>query len=345
MSASGHGETIVQPPISEYAKFMRNLMPANIPETYTLKPMFKDVASDKNIRNGIIAFRDFLHLFCDLLIFDGDMYAKPKRTKNPDSYPFLHDVNQLLIHIGYHGKLADSGGSLLVTKTALKISAPKQKECLRFLTLCGFVFAGEEFMEVTYPAAPILLTGLKALSIASKELYMQFANNAHNLFRCDYRVMQAEDVDMLDVLTDILHPLPEKIQKFAYELHQRYIDMGLTCSTLYDNAVHFVYANTVKSRKALSTRDIYSKRVWQFHCSMKYGFSIFVRAKKTSKYADAIAKFPLFLQEKISKGYGCDRKLHGEHCQGGCQGIRLPLNDGIVDMKQAIEIWLDNEMN
>jgi len=344
MSAANHGEATMQPPISEYAKFMKNLIPADIPETYTLKLMFKDVASDKNIRNGIIAFRDFLHLFCDRLISDGDMYAKPKRTKNPDSYPFLHDVNQMLIHIGYHDKLADSGGSLLVTESAPKISAPKQKECLRFLTLCGFVFAGEEFMEVTYPAAPILLTGLKALSVASKELYVQFVNNAHNLFRCDYRVMQAEDVDMLDVLTDILHPLPEEIQKFAFELHKRYVDMGMTCATLYDNAVHFVYAYTAKSRKALSVRDIYSKRVWQFHYSMKYGFSIFVRAKKTEKYADVIENFPLYLQEKITRGYGCDRKLRNERCQGGCQGIRIPLDDSIVDMKQDIKIWLDNEM-
>ena len=345
MSATNHGEAAMQPPVSEYAKYMKNLIPVSIPETYTLKPMFKDIADEKNIRTGVLAFRDFLHLFCDRLILEGDAHVKPKKTTNPDSYQFLHNVNQLLLHIGFHGKLAENGDSLLVTEAAPKISAAKQMECLRFLALCGFVFTGDGFMEVTYPNAPILLTGLKALSITSKELYVQFVNNAHNLFRCDYRVMQAEDVDMLDVLKDILHPLPEKIQKFAYELHRRYIDMGMTCSTLYDNAVHFVYANTVKSRKALSTRDIYSKRVWQFHCSMKYGFSIFVRAKKTSKYADAIAKFPLFLQEKISKGYGCDRKLHGEHCQGGCQGIRLPLNDGIVDMKQAIEIWLDNEMN
>jgi len=344
MSAAGHGETTVQPPISEYAKYMKNLIPANIPETYTLKPMFKDVASDENIRNGIIAFRDFLHLFCDRLISDGDMYAKPKKTNNPDSYPFLHDVNQLLIHIGYHGELAQSGGSLLVTETAPKISASKQKECLRFLNLCGFVFTGDDFMEVMYPNAPILLTGLKALSISSKELYVQFVNNAHNLFRCDYMAMQAEDVEMLDVLKDILYPLPEKIQKFAFELHRRYIDMGMTCATLYDNAVHFVYAYTAQSRKALSARDIYSKRIWQFHYSMKYGFSIFVRAKKADKYADVIAKFPLPLQEKISKGYGCDRKLYGERCQGGCQGIRIPLDDSIVDMKQDIEIWLDNEM-
>jgi len=344
MSAASHGEATVQPSISEYAKYMKNLVPVNIPETYTLKPTFKDVASDKNIRSGIIAFRDFLYLFCDCLISDGDMYVKPKKTNNPDSYPFLHNVNQLLIHIGDHGKLADNGGSLLVTEKVPKISVSKQKECMRFLALCGFVFTGEEFFEVTYPDAPILLTGLKALAISSKELYVRFVNNANNLMRCDYRVMQAEDADMLDVLKDMLHPLPEKIQKFAFELHRRYIDMGMTCATIYDNADHFVYAYTQNSRKILSARDIYSKRVWQFHHSMKCGFSIFVRAKKADKYTDVVKEFPLYLQEKITNGYGCDRKLRNERCQGGCQGIRIPLDNSIVNIQRDIEIWLDNEM-
>ena len=76
---------------------------------------------------------------------------------------------------------------------------------------------------------------------------------------------------------------------------------------------------------------------------MKYGYCIFVRAKKTDKYADAIKKFPLSLQEKITKGYGCDRKLRNERCQRGCQGFRIPLDESILDMKQDIETWLDLE--
>lgn len=68
--------------------------------------MFENVASEENIRNGVIAFRDFVYLFCDRLISDGHLYAKPQKTKNPTDYPFLHNVNHLLIDIGNHSKLA-----------------------------------------------------------------------------------------------------------------------------------------------------------------------------------------------------------------------------------------------
>lgn len=360
--SNSHGETIAQKPINEYAKYIKNLIPANIPETYKLKTMFDNVASEENIRNGVIAFRDFLYLFCDRLISDGHLYSKPKKTKNPTDYPFLHYINHLLIDIGYHGRLAESGDSLLITAipsfTAPKPKIPvsKQIECLRFLALCGFAFNGidldaktldiskGELFEVLYPNNPILLTGLKALSIASKELRVRFYNNADNLLRCDYRAMKAEDTDAIDVLKDILHPLPEKLQRFALDLHQRYIDMGMTCVVINDNAVHFAYSNLKKSRRTLTPRDIYQLRVWEFALSMEYGYCLVVRAKKTDKYADVIKELPLYLQEKIIKGYGCDRKLRNERCQGGCQGIRIPMDKSIPDIKRDIEMWLDHEM-
>ena len=356
-----HGEKEMQKPISEYAKYLKNLIPANMPETYALKPMFENVGSGEDIRKGVVAFRDFLYLFCDRLITDGDLYAKPQKTNNPDSYPFLHNINHLLIDIGYNSHLAESGEALLISMplfadSKTKISVPKQLECMRFLALCGFVFTGIDLeaqtvkipegqsLEVSYPNNPALLTALKALSIASKKLWARFINNADNLLRCDYRVLKAEDNDVLDILKDILYPLPEKIQKFALDLHQRYIDMGMTCVTLSDNTVHFPYSYIKNSKRALSIRDIYQQRVWEFALSMKYGYCLVVRAKKTDKYADIIEKFPLSLQEKIAQGYGCDRKLRGERCQGGCQGIRIPLDDSILEIKRDIEIWLDNEL-
>lgn len=79
--STNHGEILMQKPISEYARYIKNLIPANIPETYTLKPMFENVAKEENIRNGVIAFRDFIYLFCDHLISDGHLYAKPKKRR------------------------------------------------------------------------------------------------------------------------------------------------------------------------------------------------------------------------------------------------------------------------
>ncbi|ULQ59546.1 hypothetical protein K7I13_13930 [Brucepastera parasyntrophica] len=361
MSAD-HGEIAMQKPISEYARYIKNLIPANIPGTYSLKPMFKTIAGEEKIRNGVIAFRDFLYVFCDRLISDGHLYAKPQKTKNPANYPFLHDVNHLLIDIGYYGKPAENDGSLLITEIPSftdpkpKISASRQTECLRFLALCGFVFTGIDLeartrtisevqpAEISYPDNPILLTGLIALSVSAKELWVRFYNNADNLFRCDYRVLKAEDTDILDMLKDFLYPLPEKLQKFALELHRRYTDMGMTCITINDDAVHFAYSYIKNSRRTLSTRDIYQQRVWEFSLSMKYGYCLVVRSKKTDKYMDIIKTFPLPLRDKIIRGYGCDRKLRNEPCQGGCQGIRIPLDDSILPISRDIEIWLDNEM-
>ncbi|AOT70588.1 hypothetical protein [Geosporobacter ferrireducens] len=371
-----HGGPVTQKPISEIAKYIKNLIPANIPETYALKPMFENVASEENIRNGVIAFRDFLYLFCDRLISDGHLYVKPqKNPKNAIDYPFLYNVTDLLADIGYHSKLAESGDSLLITEipsfTASidekgnikkpKNSVSKLIECLRFLALCGFVFTGidleaktlniseVQLLEVSYPNASVLLTGLKAMSIADIELRTKRYkndNNHDNLLRCDYRLMKAEDTDVLDVLKDFLHPLPEKVQKLALELHQRYIDMGMTCVTIISTfEVHFAYSYIKNSRRVLSSRDVYQLRVWEFALSTRYGYCLVIRAKKTDKYADVIEKFSLSLQEKIAKGYGCDRKLRNEPCQGGCQGFRIPLDGSILNISRNIETWLDNEVS
>jgi len=334
--------------------------------------MFGSVASEKSIRNGIVAFRDFLYLLCDRLIADGHLFAKPPKTpSNMTDYPFLHNMTNLLVDIGYYGKLAESCDALLITEIPLctatidengkkkspKISDSGLIECLRFLTLCGFVFSGTDVeakpltisetqpLEVSYPNNPILLTGLKALSIADMELRTGRRYwNDHNLLRCDYRLLKAEDTDILDELKDFLHPLPEQVQAYAEKLHQRYTNMGLTCTLSILDDVSFSYANIGKSQRALSSRDKYQQRIWAFSYSIRHGYSLFVRAKKTEKYAETIEKFPSFLQEKIAIGYGCYRKLGRERCQGDCQGIRIPLDDSILNIGRDIETWLDCEM-
>ena len=359
--STNHGETIMQKPISEYAKYFKKLLPMNIPETYAIKPMFNNIASDENIRSGVIAFRDFLHLFFDRLISEGHLYAKPQKTKNLTSYPFLHHVNHLLIDIGYHSQLTESGGSLLITEIPSliapkpKIPASKQMECLRFLELCGFNFTGidlkakklnipeGQLLEVLYPNNPILLTGLRVLSIADIQLRARRYNNDDHLLRCDYRLLKAEETDLLDVLQDFLQPLPKNLQKFALELHQRYITMGMTCVMIVDDQYHFAYSYIQNNRRALSEREIYQRRIWEFAISMKHGYILAVRAKKTDKYTDVIENLHLSLQEKIAKGYGCDRKRN-ERCQGGCQGILIPLDESILEIKEDLKMWLDHEL-
>jgi hypothetical protein len=285
-------------------------------------------------------------------------------------YPFLSNVACLLVEIGYHGKLAKSGDSLVITEipsyTAFvdkngkrknpNISGVNMVECLRFLSLCGFVFSGIDLkaktlniseaqpLEVSYPNNPITLMGLKAMAFADKELRKRRGWNDNSISGCNYRLLKEEDTDLRDVLKDFLHPLPEKIQEFALKLHQRYTDMGMTCSIRILGDVDFAYAYIKKSQRVLSPTDIYSLSIWQFSISMKNGYCLFVRPKKTDKYEDVIEKFPLCLREKIAKGYGCNRKRN-EHCQGGCQGICMPLDESIYDIGRDIETWLDNEIS
>ena len=360
-------------PIGEVAEFQRNLIPVNIPEVYALKPMFENIASEENIRNGVVAFRDFLYLFCDRLISDGHLYAKPpKKPSSMMDYPFLNNITNLLVDIAYHGKMAESGDSLLISEIPLctasidekgkrkspKISFSNLIECLRFLILCGFVFDGIDLetktlnvseaqpLKMSYPSNPILLTGLKVLSIADMELRMTRRGwNDNNLLRCDYRLLKSEDTDILDILKDFLYPLPDEIQKFALKLHQRYTGMGMTCSKRILGDFNFSYADLSKNHRALLLRDVYALRVFEFSYSIKNGYCLFVRPKKTDRYTDIMNKFSLPLQEKIAQGYGCDRKLRNERCQGGCQGIRIPLDDTILNISSDIETWLDNEVS
>jgi len=359
-------------PIDEVAKYKRTLIPEHIPVVYGLKPMFASIANEEDIRNGVVAFRDFLYELFDRLTSEGHLYIKPpKKPASMADYPFLHYLTNILVEIGYHGEFTDNGGSLTVAKMPLatasvdgngkkksaKIPTSNLVECLKFLKLCGFDFFGADLetkkpnimeilpITVSFPDNSILLTGLKALAVADIERRNGRAFwNDHNLLRCNYRLLKAEESDIVDELKDFLSPLPKQVQAFALKLHQRYTDMGLTCTLSVLDDTSFSYAHITERNKNLSPRNKYQKRVWALSNSMRNGYSLFVRAKKTDKYVGAIAKFPHTLQQKIAEGYGCYRKFGRERCQMDCQGIRLSLDDSILEIAKDIEIWLDNEM-
>jgi len=359
-------------PIGDVAKFLKSLIPANIPKEYALKPVFESVASDEKIRDGVIAFRDFLYLLFDRLVAEGSLYAKPpNKPGSMTDYPFLHRLTNLLVEIGYHGKLTDGGDSLLVTdiplsnsfidekgkKKSPKISASGLVEVLRFLSLCGFVFTDTDLedkkiavsdsqpLKATYPRNPALLTGLKALSIADMELRAErrYWNDCY-LLRCDYRLLRADSSDIFDELEDFLRPLPEEVQEFAKTLHKRYTEKGLTCFAMMRVDNNYFYVKVAGGKKELSLQDKYQKRLFAFSNTVRFGYSLFVRSKKTEKYKDTIAAFAPSLQKKIAIGYGCYRQLGRTRCTGDCQGIRLPLDKTILDISDDIIKWLDCEV-
>ncbi|MCL2377736.1 MAG: hypothetical protein FWC77_01265 [Defluviitaleaceae bacterium] len=363
---------IILKPIDEVAKYKRTLIPKNIPKAYALKPMFESIASGDEVRTGVIAFRGFLYELFDRLVLEGHMYAKPpNKPGGMADYPFLHYLTNILVEIGYHGEFTDNRNSLKVAimplatptvdengrKKSAKIPTSNLVECLKFLKLCGFDFASAGLeakkpgimeilpLTVSFPNDPILLTGLKALSVADIERRNGRAYwNDHNLLRCNYRLLKAEESDIVDELKDFLNSLPKQVQAFALKLHQRYTDMGLTCTLSILDDTSFSYANLNERNKSLPSRDKYQKRIWAFSNSMRSGYSLFVRSKQADKYADLIKGFSPYLQEKIAQGYGCYRKFGRERCQVDCQGIRLPLDESILSMASDIEVWLDNEM-
>ena len=355
----------MQNTISDMARYIKNIIPSNIPETYTLKAMFKHVSGEENIRNGILAFRDLLYLVCDRLIADGSLYDKPvKNTQNnvshpslPVSYPFLNNVKSILFNIGYHGELIENGGSILLGDLKIltsiisaegwqmkaKISIPKLVEALKFLTCCGFYFDDLDLdartldmskaasLKISYPDNPVMLTGLKVMAIAQKDLYTK---GNHDIFlRCDYRVLKDEDTEVIFILKDFVTPLPAVVQDFSLKLHQRYLDAGLTCIVdVFYLGIRFIYLHK-------------NKEIWTFSAAHESGYRILIKAQNTHKYSDVIETFPLHLQKKISRGYGCNKKLFKEPCQKGCHGFSFPLDDSIMDISQDIEVWLDKEVS
>jgi len=204
----------------DMARYLKNLMPVEIPADYSIKPMFINIESEENIRNGVLALRDFMSLFYDLLIEDSEKYEKPKsKNDKPDrnpslavDFPFIYHAKSVLLNIGYHSVLNGSTLTFSGLKTLTpiiccegmeamtKISAPRLMGCLRLLNECGMYFEGfdidavksymknEILVEVTYPDNPAVLTGLKVMAVAQREL--RWKTKDEIFLRCNYRALK-----------------------------------------------------------------------------------------------------------------------------------------------------------
>ena len=351
------------------AKHLKNVITQEIPEIYAINPMFENISSEEEIREGVLAFRNFLYQLCDVLLVEGDSYDNHKKNAHAFDdrvtisvyFPFLHNVKCLLLNIGFHGVLTKSAGSLTVSNNIFntKIPVSKSIECLRFLTDCGLVIDGIDLNEkitdlskverinISYPDNPAMLTGLKVMAIAEIELdkivnklegnkssTISYCRFSDILLRCDYRVLKNNKTDnVISILKDTMNPLSANVQDFILQLHQRYLDKGLKCNVeIKDLWIKIKYSYK-------------SKEIWGINVSLNNGYQINIKAKNTHKYADTIEKFPSFIREMIEKGYGCGIKRGiSDHCNGGCQGFRFSLDDSIIDIRSAIETWLDTEL-
>jgi len=353
----------MQKPLTDLAMYIKNTLPEEIPETYELKPIIKEMNDEKNIREGVLAFRDFLSILYNRLIIEGDLYYKPPKKEDSHAtisvgYPFLDYLKSILINIG-HGNLQENDMSIILNDwqslftiwgsggswtMRTKITTPKLIECLKFLSLCGIHFDGIDLHEkkismsnitslvVKYPEKPVMLLGLKVMATAHNQLHITKYND--DLFlRCDYKSLVDEETDITYLLKDTFRSLSVNVKDFIMTLHNRYINAGLTCR--YEC-------------KYLDFRFFYlhkKKEIWMLSASFHNGPRLLIKANNTDKYADVIENFPIPLQEKIARGYGCEKKRFGEPCQKGCHGFSFPLDESILDISRNIEVWLDKELS
>jgi len=340
--------------LRDMAMHLKNLIPSEIPSTYPINITFEDIKNEEIVYEGVLAFRDFLYHLCDILTANGDSYDNNKkiahafdnRSSVSVHYPFLHNVERLMSNIGLNGVLTEGSNTTISGSNLLnpKLSAPKNLECLRFLATCGICFDGIDLNEkkldlseietiiISYTDNAAMLIGMKVMAIAQKEFWSN--DNTDNLLRCDYRALSNERLEAVSILKDLIKPLSINIQNYVLKLHQRYLDRGLSCNIkIKDFWIKIYYS--------------YKKReVWAVNTSLNNGYQISVKAENTHEYGDVVNSFPLYLQEMISRGYGCGKKRGiSSHCDGGCRGLRISLDESILDITDEIETWFDNELS
>ena len=338
--------------ISEVAQYIKSIVPPEPGETVVFKPVLKKIASPESFRDGIASCRDFLFQMYDSLIAEGKAYDTSKKTAHEYEnrislsvyYPFLDNLKNLLMKIGYHGAFAD-GHSLVCDNNIFdkRLSVAKSLECLRFLTTCGLCFDGVDLdkkkqnlsdirtVTVRHLNAPAVMTGFKVMSMAEAELGT--LANQDIFLRCDYRALQNGETDIVMVVRETIRPLPKEVQEFVLQLHERYSDSGVVC-VIEIKGFH-IYIKYCYKRKD----------VWGINASLNNGCHINVKAVKTQEYKDTIHTFPPFLQEMIAKGYGCGRKREIGRCDGGCRGLIIPLDDSVLDYRDYITKWFDTELS
>ena len=234
--------------LQDVASYLTEIMVPESQETYGINPIYTNVSVEESIREGVLAFRAFLVRLYDVLYTKGNIYDNSKkvaheyenRTTLSVYYPFLNNVSTLLKNIGYHG-LPVENGQLLACGNSLfngKLSTTKTLECLRFLADCGIYIEGIDInkkkqnlsdiktIKISYPDNPTMLTGLKVMAIA--EIDHRTLINQDVFLRCDYRVLKKDETDVLSILQDTIKPLSAEVQDFILQLHQRYLDKGLT---------------------------------------------------------------------------------------------------------------------
>lgn len=338
--------------LQDVASYLKEIIVSETYEKYEINSLYTNVLDEKSIQEGLQSFRAFLVRFYDILCDRGNAYDTCKklaheyenRTTLSVYYPFIHNLSTILMRMGYYGTLKENSKVLFCTHSIFsdKLSVTKTLECLKFLVDCGINIDGIDLNEkkqnlaniktikITYPDNPTMLTGLKIMAIA--EIDYRTLVNQDVFLRCDYRVLQKEKPDMLSIVQDTIKPLSIDVQNFIIHLHQHYLDKGLTC--IVEIKGFHIYIKYCFKRKD----------IWGINASLNNGYHINIKSTKTDEYTGTIKTLSPVLNELIAKGYGCGRKREIGHCDGGCRGIPISLDDSVLDIQDDIKRWLDQEL-
>lgn len=339
--------------LQDVASYLKETMVPETHEAYAIDTAYTHVADEGTIREGVLALRVFLARLYDAVYATGNTYDLGKKVAHEYEnritlsgyYPYLHNVSIILLKIGYYGRLDEASQSLTCDHTIFygKQTTAKNLACLELLAACGMGIEGIDLMDrkqdlsainclkIAYPDDPKMLIGLKIMAIA--EIDHGTLVNQDVLLRCDYRALKKDKTDELSIVMDTIKPLSEEIQTFILCLHQRYMSKGLTC--VVEIKGYHIYIKYCYKRKD----------VWGINASLRNGYHINVKSTKMEEYPDTIHSLAPVLQELIAKGYGCGRKRAIGHCDGGCRGLPIMLDDTILDIRDDILTWFDQEVH
>lgn len=340
--------------LQDVAGYIKTIMPPEPQEPYAISSVFEAVAPAEKVREGVSALRAFLCRLYDAVAEKGEAFDSHKKVAHEYEnritlsgyYPFLHNVKTALMKMGYQGVLSENAQALLCDTGIWneKLSAVRNMETLCFLSDCGIGIGGLDLdakkpnlsdgqtITICYPENPAMLTGLKVMAIA--EIDYRTLANQDVFMRCDYRALATEEPDALTILQETIRPLSREVQDFLLQLHRSCLDKGMNCAVEIKG--YFIYIKYSFKRKD----------VWGFNASLNNGFQINVKAQNMEQYGDAVSAFPPVLQDLIARGFGCGRKRPSVgHCDGGCRGMVLSLDDSILKIRQDVETWLDRELS
>ena len=350
--------------IKDMANYIRDKLPKEIPENFPIKEDFiSTLAYKDHIPQAIRAFRDLLLVICNGLsnenVSSSNGPSNSKKNLSHQSlalaFPLINDIKSVLFNIGYMGNIQEDDKHLLIEdveclyssinaegrQLRAKISRPRFQKVISFLKECGFKFMQDseiqnpvynqgESLKIYYPNEPLVFLGLKTMAMAQKEYFFK---GRHNIFlRCDYRVLMKNEPSVNEIFKAFIDSLDPTAKDICIKLHQKSIDFGLSCTY---NAFY------------MSNRLIYTyknKEIWTLSKAFESGYRVLIKAKNMDAYPQVILNFPMWFQDKIKRGYGCDKKLFSEPCQKGCHGYSFPLDGSLENLGPCLDVILSQEM-